>query len=153
MTRRWSQTPPRTHAHAHDNVTLQNFYDKLDNNCTQVGGFVKGKIDSPWLRLTYDYNISEVGLCYNLIMPTICYFDGIKFQMFYDEHGPPHFHVVFGEEMATIGIDAIAIIEGHLTRPIRAKVFEWAAIHQAELRANWELARGHRPLFRIAPLD
>ena len=86
-------------------------------------------------------------------MPTICIFDGIKISMFYRDHAPPHFHVVYADEAAEIGIDPITIIEGQLSRRIRAKVFEWAAIHQAELRANWELARGHLPLFDIAPLD
>jgi len=86
-------------------------------------------------------------------MPTICFFDGINIQMFYDEHYPTHFHVGFGEEMAVVGIDPIVVIDGALSRNIRSKVFEWAAIHQAELRANWELARGHRPLIQIAPLD
>ena len=86
-------------------------------------------------------------------MPTICFFDGIKIQMFYDEHGVPHFHVAYGDEKAVISIDPIVIMEGGLSRHIRAKVFEWAAIHQAELRADWELARGRKPLFVIAPLD
>ena len=64
-----------------------------------------------------------------------------------------HFHVEYGDESAVIGIDPIIIIEGHLSSRIRNKVFAWAAIHQPELRANWELARGRKPLLRIAPLD
>jgi len=86
-------------------------------------------------------------------MPTICIFEGIKILMFYREHIPPHFHVEYNDESAEVGIDPIIILEGELSRRIRAKVFEWAAIHQAELRANWELARGRQPLLRIAPLD
>ena len=86
-------------------------------------------------------------------MPTICIFDGIKISMFYRDHAPPHFHAEYADEAAMIGIDPIMIIEGGLSRRIRARVFEWAAIHQAELRANWELARAHLPLFDIAPLD
>ncbi len=73
--------------------------------------------------------------------------------MFYSDHFPPHFHVECSGESAEIGIDPILILAGRLSRPVRAKVFEWAAIHQAELRANWELARGRRPLLQIAPLD
>jgi len=86
-------------------------------------------------------------------MPTISKFDGIKIMMFYREHAPPHFHAEYAEEAAEIGIDPIIIFEGQLSRRIRARVFEWAAIHQAELRANWELARARRPLLDIAPLD
>jgi hypothetical protein len=58
-----------------------------------------------------------------------------------------------GDEAAEVGIDPILILEGELARTTRARVFEWAAIHQAELRANWELARAGRPLMPIAPLD
>jgi len=86
-------------------------------------------------------------------MPTISIFYGIKILMYYREHYPAHFHVETGEESAIVGIDPILILEGALSRNTRAKVFEWAAIHQAELRANWELARGRLPLFAITPLD
>jgi hypothetical protein len=86
-------------------------------------------------------------------MPTICIFDGIKILMYYRDHLPPHFHAERADEEAEVGIDPIVILEGHLTRPTRGKVFEWAAIHQAELRANWELARAGLPLLPIAPLD
>jgi hypothetical protein len=30
-------------------------------------------------------------------MPTICTFFGIVIQMFWREHGPPHFHAIYGE--------------------------------------------------------
>jgi hypothetical protein len=86
-------------------------------------------------------------------MPTISVFDGIKITMYYRDHNPPHFHAVAGDEEAEVGIDPIMILEGALSRAVRAKVFEWAAIHQAELRADWELARGQRALTPIEPLD
>ncbi len=86
-------------------------------------------------------------------MPTISIFNGIKIQMYYREHYPPHFHAELGEEAAEVGIDPIMILEGGLSRKTRSQVFEWAAIHQAELRANWELARAGLPLRSIAPLD
>ncbi|MEK6573264.1 MAG: DUF4160 domain-containing protein [Chloroflexota bacterium] len=86
-------------------------------------------------------------------MPTLCIFDGIKILMYYRDHLPPHFHAERAEEAAEIGIDPIMILEGGLSRTTRAKVFEWAAIHQAELRANWELARAGLPLRQIEPLD
>lgn len=86
-------------------------------------------------------------------MPTLSIFDGIKVSMFYRDHAPPHFHAERGDEDAEIGIDPIMILEGQLSRSTRAKVFEWAAIHQAELRANWELARAGLPLSPVAPLD
>ena len=86
-------------------------------------------------------------------MPTISIFDGIKISMFFRDHQPPHFHAERGDEEAEVGIDPIVILDGRMSRSMRAKVFEWAAIHQGELRANWELARAGLPLLRIAPLD
>jgi hypothetical protein len=73
--------------------------------------------------------------------------------MYYRDHQPPHFHARRADEEAAVGIDPISILEGNLDRATRAKVFEWAAIHQAELRANWELARAGLALLPIAPLD
>jgi hypothetical protein len=90
---------------------------------------------------------------YTFSVPTISTFHGIKIQMYYREHPPSHFHAERGDEEAEIGIDPISILEGELKRATRALVFEWAAIHQAELRANWELARAGLPLLDIAPLD
>lgn len=92
---------------------------------------------------------------YNPVMPTICVFDGIKIMMYYRDHMPPHFHAEHADEAAEreVGIDPILVLEGELSRIIRGKVFEWAAIHQAELRANWELARAGLPLLPVAPLD
>lgn len=86
-------------------------------------------------------------------MPTVSVFDGIKILMYYRDHMPPHFHVERGDESAEVGIDPILLLEGSLNRTTRAKVFEWAAIHQGELRANWELARVGVKLLNIAPLD
>jgi len=37
-------------------------------------------------------------------MPTIAIVDGVKIQMFYDDHAPPHFHAVLGGEEAWIVI-------------------------------------------------
>ena len=86
-------------------------------------------------------------------MPTISIFDGIKIILYYRDHQPPHFHAVYAEHEAEVGIDPIIILEGNLPRAERVKVLAWAALHQAELRANWELARGARPLLPIEPLD
>ncbi len=63
------------------------------------------------------------SLCYNFPMPTICIFDGIKITMYYRDHQPPHFHALAGDEEAEVGIDPIMILEGKLSRSVRAKVF------------------------------
>ena len=37
-------------------------------------------------------------------MPTITIFYGIVIQMFWNDHGPPHFHALYGEDEAVIAI-------------------------------------------------
>jgi len=61
--------------------------------------------------------------------------------------------VRYGEQKAVIGIEPLAILQGRLSRKARTLVFEWADLHQAELMANWELARQQAPLNPIDPLE
>jgi len=86
-------------------------------------------------------------------MPRISEFFGIAIYLYYKEHAPPHFHAVYAQYDAAIGIDPIEILKGSLPRRAQSLVFEWAAKYQDELRANWELARAGQPLQRIPPLE
>jgi len=86
-------------------------------------------------------------------MPEISRFFGIVIAMFYAEHEPPHFHARYGQDQAVIGMDSLSVLEGRLPPRALGLVMEWAAVHQAELRADWELARGQAPLRKIAPLE
>lgn len=53
---------------------------------------------------------------------------------------------------ASIDIETLAVIADGLPPRARRLVTEWARAHPAELRANWERARDHRPLESIEPL-
>ena len=86
-------------------------------------------------------------------MPEISRFFGMVIAMYYNDHAPPHFHVRYGSQKAVIGIDPIELLEGKLTRKAKTLVLEWAAAHQAELIADWELARQQAPLNKIDPLE
>ena len=86
-------------------------------------------------------------------MPTICVFFGIAIRMYYDDHAPPHFHAYYGPDAATIEIETLRVLSGKLPRRALAMVLEWAADRQEQLRKDWGLAEGHRPLEPIAPLE
>ncbi len=73
--------------------------------------------------------------------------------MFYSDHAPPHFHAQYGEHKAELAIDTLDVIGGSLPRRTLALVLEWAALHREELRADWELCRGHRKPNTIEPLE
>lgn len=57
-------------------------------------------------------------------MPRISEFYGIVISMFYKDHVPPHFHAIYAEHEAIIGIDPIRVLEGHLPRRALSLVFE-----------------------------
>lgn len=86
-------------------------------------------------------------------MPEISRFFGMVIAMYYNDHAPPHFHVRYGKQKAVIGIDPVELLEGTLSRKAKSLVLEWATEHQAELMADWELARQQSPLNRIDPLE
>ena len=85
-------------------------------------------------------------------MPELSRFLGIVIGMFYREHGPPHFHAVYGEYEVTIEIET-GVVTGRFPKRALGHVMEWAALHRDELLENWTLARTKQPLKRIAPLE
>jgi DUF1365 family protein len=85
-------------------------------------------------------------------MPRLSEFYGIVIEMHHRDHSPPHFHATYGEYEALIGIDSIRVIEGNLPTRARRMVFEWAALHQEELAADWVRAVVKDVLLPIQPL-
>lgn len=86
-------------------------------------------------------------------MPTISQFFGIIIRMYYDDHGPPHFHVYYGDAQAIIAIETLQMLEGTLPKRVKALVLEWANEHRDELINNWRLGEAHQPLQTIEPLE
>lgn len=96
------------------------------------------------------------GLAYSTRMPAISTFFGIVIEMFWREHGPPHFHATYGEYEAVIAIDTLDILRGELPRRAKGLVMEWANDHRDALQKNWDLCsrharRPHGGQFRSAP--
>ena len=85
-------------------------------------------------------------------MPEICRFLGIVITIFYNDHGPPHFHAVYGESAVTISIHE-GDVNGDFPRRALRLVLEWYRLHEEELLENWELAKQRKPLKQIAPLE
>jgi hypothetical protein len=85
-------------------------------------------------------------------MPELSRFYGIVIKMYFADHAPPHFHAEYAEHEARVAIDGLAILSGDLPARAMGLVIEWATLHRAELRVQWEHARALQPLTRIAPL-
>ncbi|MBV8808029.1 MAG: DUF4160 domain-containing protein [Acidobacteriaceae bacterium] len=86
-------------------------------------------------------------------MPTLSIFFGIVIRMYFDDHPPPHFHAIYGEDEVKIAIETLKVIEGGLPRRALALVLDWAELHRQELRDNWVRAQEHEPLRPIQPLE
>jgi len=86
-------------------------------------------------------------------MPQISRFFGIIISMYYDEHNPPHFHAIYGEYTAEIGINDLNVIIGKLPSRALGLVIEWASLHQSELLENWQRIENGQPIAKIAPLE
>ena len=85
-------------------------------------------------------------------MPEISRFLGIVIGMFFNEHGLPHFHAVYGEYKITVEIESGTVRGAFPPRALRL-VLEWAQLHKQELLDDWERARQRQPLERIPPLE
>jgi hypothetical protein len=72
--------------------------------------------------------------------------------MFFDDHGPPHFHARHAEGSAKVRIDTVEVIDSGLPRRQLRLVLAWAELHQDELLENWRLARLGERLNEIEPL-
>ncbi len=72
--------------------------------------------------------------------------------MFYREHGPAHYHAVYGEYEVTVEIETGTVF-GRFPRRALNLVLEWHNLHKRELMEDWELARERRPLKKILPLE
>ncbi len=85
-------------------------------------------------------------------MPELSRFLGIVIAMYYRDHGPAHFHAVYGDFEITVEIES-GRVNGDFPKRALSHVLEWTDLHRVELLQAWSLARASRPLPRIEPLE
>ena len=85
-------------------------------------------------------------------MPEISRFLGIIIGMYFNDHNPPHFHVLYNEYDAEIEINTFAILDGKLPPRILGLALEWAEMHKEELMENWNLIQNTGKYNKIQPL-
>jgi Domain of unknown function (DUF4160) len=72
--------------------------------------------------------------------------------MFFDDHGPPHFHARHAQGGAKVRIHSLEVIDSTLPHRQPRFVLAWAELHQSELHENWRRARAGDTLQPLAPL-
>ena len=85
-------------------------------------------------------------------MPELSRFLGIIIAMYFNDHNPPHFHVLYNEFEAEIEIKTLAILEGELPPRVLGLALEWAGLHKEELLDDWELIQKTGKFNKIQPL-
>jgi hypothetical protein len=86
------------------------------------------------------------------MMPRISSFHGVDIYMYYNDHLPPHFHAMYGDDEALISFNPAQLYRGTLAAKILKLVLQWAGLHPTELDDNWQRARTGQALQPIAPL-
>ncbi len=73
-------------------------------------------------------------------MPVLSRFYGITIRMYFQqsEHNPPHFHAIYGDDMAAISIKDGKILEGYLPKKALEMVLEWNETNKNKLLEMWE---------------
>ena len=85
-------------------------------------------------------------------MPELSRFLGIVIAMYYRDHGPAHFHAIYGDFEVAVEIES-GHVNGNFPKRALTHVLEWKDLHRVELMDAWSLARASRPLPRIDPLE
>jgi hypothetical protein len=85
-------------------------------------------------------------------MPELSRFLGIVIAMYFKDHNPPHFHVLYNEYDAEIEIKTLAILEGELPPRVFGLALEWAGLHKEELLDDWNLIQATGKFNKIQPL-
>jgi hypothetical protein len=88
-------------------------------------------------------------------MPSVSEFFGLSFEFVFQDHNPPHFHIMRGKsKVATVSINDIEFIgeTGDLTNKQKKAILGWTSVYQDELLANWNVAKNGGILQKIPPL-
>ncbi len=87
-------------------------------------------------------------------MPALSMFFGIIVRMQSEKggkHNKPHIHAIYGEDEIVVALDG-EILEGMIPKKQLKMLEAWMAIHEDELKANWQMLVSGEGYFKIEPL-
>jgi hypothetical protein len=74
-------------------------------------------------------------------MPRIAEFDGIRMNLYFRDHNPPHVHAVYGEFEALVVIADGSLLSGELPKKQFAAVRRYLASHRDEVMGLWTIGQ------------
>lgn len=89
-------------------------------------------------------------------MPKVSCIGGISIYMYYLSHDQrlvvPHFHVIFNRYDVVVAIGPPPrVLIGNLSTEIRDIIFEFARVHERELKQNWQNILEEKRILEISP--
>jgi hypothetical protein len=71
-------------------------------------------------------------------MPTIKNFGGFRITMYFEDHKPPHFHVVSPTQEAVIEISTMTVLTGTMAPSRLRAALAWATKNRTSLLRTWD---------------
>jgi Domain of unknown function (DUF4160) len=72
------------------------------------------------------------------VMPTIKDFGGYKITIYFEDHNPPHVHVIGPDFRALVDIANAEVIAGAIPPRHRREALSWIAANSTNLKAKWD---------------
>ncbi|RDW21440.1 transcriptional regulator [Oceanobacillus arenosus] len=87
-------------------------------------------------------------------MPRISQFGGMTFVIYYNDHNPPHFHIIYNEINTRIDIYGGTYLKGNVPLPSSKEkdVFKWLEINRSDIIKVWDDCMAKRRPNKIPPL-
>ncbi len=78
-------------------------------------------------------------------MPTIFHIpnSAAVIRMYFEDHAPPHVHVVDGEDEALVAIQTRIVIRGRVSGRVLDAALNYVAANEAALMQQWAAFGGH----------
>lgn len=70
-------------------------------------------------------------------MPTIIRLNRCRIEMYFDDHGVPHFHVIAGDDRASVLIETMMVSAGSVPPKALSEAIAWAKANRALLMEKW----------------
>jgi hypothetical protein len=84
--------------------------------------------------------------------PKLSEFFWISIYVYWNDHNPPHFHVLYNDFSCYISINDLKILEWNLPPKIEKLVLSWAELYTTELLEAWEDVQNMKTPKKIDPL-
>jgi Domain of unknown function (DUF4160) len=87
-------------------------------------------------------------------MPMISKFGGISIHLYYNDHDPPHFHVMYSGFMTRIEIMTGEYVRGDEALPSSKEkdVMKWLQLYKDDMMNAWDACRRKMTPCKIPPL-